>query len=609
MDNDEKYKVSRREFIKTAGVSSLALGTGMGTGALTGLSAQASTIKASTSQKSPVKKAKKLEHGAYNILFILTDQERYFDAAELPAGYTLPGRERLQQRGVTFNNHQINSAVCTSSRSVIYTGQHIQHTKLFDNLDFPWSNDLDPELGTIGNLLGEAGYYCAYKGKWHMSAEVESHDMFARPQERLNSAIEKYGFKDYVGIGDVIGMTQGAYLNDGIIGAQAKRWMRLRGKSMNDEGKPWFQAVNLVNPHDVMFYNTDAVGKKVQADPKPLMSIAREPDTHTYQQKWDVKLPDSRHESFDKKGRPQAHKDYQLGRGAMVGNFPDEDVRWKKLLNYYLNCIKESDKVVEDILNELEELGLADNTIIVMTSDHGELGGSHGSYGKGATCYQEQNHVPLIISHPAYTATHGQRCGALTSHLDLVPSMVSWTGVDKEKQIKITRKLHGKDLTRLLEQGSKANLTEIREASLFCFNMFIYLDSAFPLNIQTYLNSGGDPEKMADQGYRPDFYKRGAIRSIFDGRYKYSRYFSPKQHNKPVTIKQIFSLNDVELFDLKADPHEMNNLAVDREKNNDLLLAMNEKMNRLIDAEVHKDDDGSFLPGKEANWAAITFDP
>ncbi|MBG7604950.1 MAG: sulfatase-like hydrolase/transferase, partial [Actinobacteria bacterium] len=70
-----------------------------------------------------------------NIVFILTDQERYFP--EWPAGFDLPGRRRLQELGVTFTNHQITSCVCTPSRSTIYTGQHIQRTGVFDNVNFP----------------------------------------------------------------------------------------------------------------------------------------------------------------------------------------------------------------------------------------------------------------------------------------------------------------------------------------------------------------------------------------------------------------------------------------------------------------------------------------
>jgi arylsulfatase len=241
---------------------------------------------------------------------------------------------------------------------------------------------------------------------------------------------------------------------------------------MNLQGKPWFQAVNLVNPHDVMFYNTDTPGQNIQGNPKTLMNIAREPDRTPYQQQWDIQLPTSRRERFDKKGRPPAHKEYQLARGALVGNFPGEDVRWHRLLNYYFNCIRETDGVVEEILDELEALGLADNTIVVMTSDHGELGGSHGTHGKGATTYREQNHVPLIISHPGYPGTHGQRCTAVTSHLDLAPTLISWTGVNADKQARITRDLHGKNLTPLLESGAAAGINDARSGVLYCYNMF-----------------------------------------------------------------------------------------------------------------------------------------
>ena len=70
-----------------------------------------------------------------------------------------------------FENHQINSCVCTSSRSVLYTGQHIQQTKMFDNTNFPWISSMSTDIPTIGHMLREAGYYMAYKGKWHLTQE------------------------------------------------------------------------------------------------------------------------------------------------------------------------------------------------------------------------------------------------------------------------------------------------------------------------------------------------------------------------------------------------------------------------------------------------------
>ena len=194
--------LSRREFLEASGVTTLALGTG----ALSGLPTMATAAQSGTQATGPT------GGGPFNILFILTDQERYFGPSALPPGYTLPGRERLKRRGVNFTNHHINSAVCTSSRSVIYTGQHIQHTKLFDNMHVPWMKDLSHDIPTLGDMLSEAGYYAAYKGKWHMSKELGTHNEQALPQEKLTKVIESYGFKDYVGIGDVIGETRGGYL-------------------------------------------------------------------------------------------------------------------------------------------------------------------------------------------------------------------------------------------------------------------------------------------------------------------------------------------------------------------------------------------------------------
>jgi hypothetical protein len=74
-----------------------------------------------------------------------------------------------------------------------------------------------------------------------------------------------------------------------------------------------------------------------------------------------------------------------------------------------------------------------------------------------------------------------------------------------------------------------------------------------------------------------------------------NRYYSPQEHHVPRTLGQLFANNDVELFDLKSDPLEMNNLAIDRKKYGDLILTMNNKLNLLIELEVG-DDVGQMLP-------------
>jgi arylsulfatase len=89
--------------------------------------------------------------------------------------------------------------------------------------------------------------------------------------------------------------------------------------------------------------------------------------------------------------------------------------------------------------------------------------------------------------------------------------------------------------------------------------------------------------------------RRGFISFVFDGRYKYARYYAPDAFNTPKTLEEILDHNELELFDLKTDPEEVTNLAVDPKKHAELIVRMNDLMNRYIAAEVGVND-GSFLP-------------
>ena len=92
------------------------------------------------------------------------------------------------------------------------------------------------------------------------------------------------------------------------------------------------------------------------------------------------------------------------------------------------------------------------------------------------------------------------------------------------------------------------------------------------------------------------------IRSVYDGRYKLSRYFSPEEHHTPRNLEDLLAINDVELFDLEADRDEVQNLALEPKANGELLLAMNDKLNALIEDEVGEDI-GQMLPGDDpARW-------
>jgi arylsulfatase len=575
-----KNKLSRRDFVKGTGSAAIAAGAGL---SLQGLQ----SARAAGNQK-------------HNILLIVTDQEQHMASSQFPAGYRLPAHEKLASKGVVFENHQIASCVCTPSRSVIYTGQHIQNNGMFDNTNFPWSNDLSTDIPTVGDMLRRQGYYTAYKGKWHLTDEFETANDLHMPQRILSAEMEEYGFADYFGIGDMIAHTEGGFLHDGVIAAMTKSWLRGRAKQLRADDTPWFMAVNLVNPHDVMYYNTDLPGDPAAQAKKAMMHLNRDPNTEQFRRQWDISLPKSRNQDVSGPDRPAAHLDFADSRAGLVGRVPNEDDRWHRLNNYYLNCIQAVDHHVLDILDELEDVGMADNTIIIYTADHGEHAGAHGVSGKGATGYREQNNVPFIVSHPDVPGN--KRCKAVTSHLDVATTLVSMAGGHPESE----KGLHGKDFSVLLDDPDSAPYDAIRPGALFNYNMFAYLDRNFIANISAFIREGGDPADLPNQGWRPDLSKRGAIRSVYDGHYKLNRYFAPQDHHLPRSMEELFAHNDVELFDTEADPQEMQNLAMDRDRNGELIVAMNGKLNDLIEAEVGEDI-GQMLPGGEdANW---TLDP
>jgi arylsulfatase len=484
---------------------------------------------------------------------------------------------------------------------VIYTGRHIQQTRMFDNANFPWSNNLPSDIKTIGHQFREAGYYTAYKGKWHLTKEFETANKLDAPTKIFTQEMEAYGFSDYLGIGDIIAHTQGGYLHDGMIAAAAASWLRGKASELAQQQQPWFLAVNLVNPHDVMFYDTDEPGQPMQGK-NNLTHIASDPAHAMYTKQWDFELPASFSQALDPPGRPAAHTDHTIGNDVMTGPIPvNETWRWRQRHNFYLNALRDVDRHILTVLDELEDCGLASNTIVILTSDHGELGGAHQMTGKGATSYREQNNVPLIVAHPAFPG--GKRCQAVTSHLDLAPTLISLTNASPETKAAIAQDLPGKDFSPVLAAPEQAGLATVRDGQLFCFNMFAMLDGNFLLQARDLLKQGG-PAKLKEAGLRPDMMKRGAIRSVFDGRYQFTRYFSPKQHNRPTSLEELFELNDVELFDHQNDPNEVENLALDRGKNADLIMAMNAKLNRLIDEEVGEDV-GQMLPGGvDGGWVA-----
>jgi arylsulfatase len=357
-----------------------------------------------------------------------------------------------------------------------------------------------------------------------------------------------------------------------------------------------------------MYFNTDAPGRPVQDTGALLKRATSAPNHPLYKETWDVPVAQSLLEPLDAAGRPKAHGEFLRMWDYVLGHIPLEEERWRRFNDFYFNSIRSVDMQLQNILNELDALGLAENTILVFTADHGEMAGAHGLRGKGPFAYEEAIHVPFVVVHPDVAG--GQTCTSLSSHIDLAPTLLALAGATKEQRGEFAgRDLPGKDLSAALSQGSKAKVNEARDSVLFAFSALCTNDSTLLKVAGEAIAANRSPKaELEKAGYKPDMKKRGSVRTVYDGRYKFSRYFGPVERNLPNTLEDLYANNDVELFDLSADAAETVNLAADRAKNADLISRMSAKLEQAIRAEIGADDGREMPDIPNVSWYMETAD-
>ena len=537
-----------------------------------------------------------------NVLFVFSDQERYMK--ETPKNFLLAGHERMRRKGVTFRNHYCPAVMCTSSRAVLLTGLQTADNRMFENADMPYVKALSTQIPTIGHMLRKAGYYTAYKGKWHLNKDFDTEE----PTRLFSKEMDAYGFSDFTWPGDVLVHTLGGYKHDHMIAGSAIFWLREKGSSLSDEGKPWSLFVSLVNPHDIMYFNTDKPGQHVQDTGKLMMHAARAPDHPMYRREWHAPLPKNLTQRLDEPGRPAAHAEFSRAWGYTLGNIPLEAERWNRFTDFYLNSLLSVDSQLAKILDELEALGLSQNTIVVYTSDHGEMGGAHGLRGKGPFAYEEAIHLPLLVTHPDIKG--GYDSHALTSHIDLVPSILSMCGINKGRATELAgRDLPGMDISPALHRLGTKDVHAVRKSILFTYSGIATNDSELTRIVADARAAGQEPKAaVRAAGYKPNMKKRGSVRTVFDGRYKFSRYFAPVERNQPRSVDELYSHNDVELFDLKNDPDEMLNLGSNADKHGELIKVMSDKLESIIKNEIGVDDGREMPPLEGVDWSIDRID-
>ncbi|HUC18387.1 MAG TPA: sulfatase-like hydrolase/transferase [Acetobacteraceae bacterium] len=522
----------------------------------------------------------------YNVVLIMTDEEAYH--LRPTEGFSTPARAELQQRGTTFLNHYIGSAMCTPSRGVIFSGQPPQVNGVFDQMETGYVPSLRTDRPSMGTVFRQLGYRTAYFGKFELRRSI----IVPKRNVNYSEALAAYGFEGFESDGDKVGAPDQGYDTDIYSAGEAVRWLRTHGQALNRQGIPWLLVVSFISPHDIMYADVNQPGETVQ---KSLAGarLTRPPANAAFATRWKFPPSPSALEPLDKPGRPKAQLAYNIGWSAWLGEIPsDASAMWDDYYNLYLNLILDNDRTMQSVLDAISALDLWPSTAVVRTADHGELGGSHGGLrGKGPLPYEQETHVPMVVVHPEYPG--GRTCKAVTSHIDLVPTLAGLTNTDSLLRAAALAGLPGRDFTSLLKAPGKASVTAIRPGALFNYVGLWTVDASYMALTARYLSEARYVPSFSE--LRPEMTPRGFISFCFDGRYKFSRYYAPNNFNTPKTFEELVANNDLELHDLETDPDEVVNLAVDPDANRELITRLNELLNRLIAHEVG-DNNGSFLP-------------
>ncbi|CAM3228598.1 sulfatase-like hydrolase/transferase [Filibacter tadaridae] len=387
-----------------------------------------------------------------NILFLMVDEERFPSVYETKALQEwrkkhLVAQEWLRKKGMEFCNHYAGSTACAPSRATLYTGQYpslhgVTQTPgaakgSFDP-DVFW---LDPNtVPTMGDYFRTAGYSTFWKGKWHASAEdilipgtheaLPSYDpKTGIPDKTKEKMYEKANRLDSFGYSDWIGPEPhgtdprnsassagtGTSGRDEVFAAETVELIKSlhEQSSCHTDENPWFIMCSFLNPHDIALYGAlSAIFPNFNFEVDPTLPYI-------------PPAPTARESLLTK---PSAQGSYRTTYPKALQ--PINDNNFYRQLYYSLQ--KKVDDEMLKVLVALENSRFYENTIIVFTADHGDQLGAHGGlHQKWYNMYEESIHVPLIIHSPTLF-NEGKCTEMLTSHVDVLPTLLGLAGIDAD---------------------------------------------------------------------------------------------------------------------------------------------------------------------------------
>lgn len=474
-----------------------------------------------------------------NVIIIITDQENINTLSCYGGQLNTPNIDRLAAKGVRFVKNYVTCPLCVPSRASIWTSLY-PHQLGLPNIEDKADgvvhvNDDGREISlpasaqTLSDLANENGYKTAYFGKWHLGNENARQHGFQVFKSELRGSYEqklsetnRMAFSEGTNRLEQQGLEPFEIQEDTVMTDLAINFIE---DSSKDYTKPFLLVLSMRFPHDPYSGPFDDL---------------LNPDH--------INLPESLKDDL-------TNKPYSQRRGAARELFLREigtaitDNEMKELRNIYaryLGLMHLVDLNVGRLVDKLNRLSITKDTIIVFTSDHGDMMGAHGLFFKGLFMYEEVTKVPLIISWPGHLP-EGKAVATLTSMIDFTPTLLDL--MDIEKPISMA----GESMRQLWDYSHN-----VRNA------VFMELFESYG--------------------------EWGAIFTIRTQKYKYNWYAGDSD----------------ELYDIENDSTEMNNIAM-RPENRDLIIGLREQLARWLKqtGDVNISDLIRTYPGRKPGWVSL----
>lgn len=385
--------------------------------------------------------------GRPNILFIMSDDHavRAVSAYDDSIVQT-PNIDRIADTGMRFDRAYVGNSICGPSRATMLTGLHSHANGFYSN---EWSGPFDGSQQTLSTLLQQAGYNTAVIGKWHLYSDPVGFDYWSV----IHNAFEQgtyYNpeFRSPAGVEQATG-----YVAD-LITDKTLAWLG----SVADDEDPFFLVYNHKTPHRDWMPGPEELRnwdeKTRVAEPGTLLRDLSDQNSarrdarmsiDAYMTNNDVKL--SMGGNLNEQQAALWESAFAAGNDSFdnADLSREETIRWKyqRYIKTYAGAVQSMDRQIGRLLDYLETEGLAENTLVVYTSDQGFFLGENGWFDK-RWMDEVSSRVPLLLRWPG-RVTPGRSSDALVQNIDFAPTLLDAAGVTAPKP------MHGVSLLPLLD--------------------------------------------------------------------------------------------------------------------------------------------------------------